>query len=177
MTAARHPPRLKVRIVAGSLRPRRCPCGRQPAAGTKPTPGDHPPCRPTPSRCSAPRPSARAWPPSSCPPTASRRPALARWADDIASGPIGAHKEREVLPDFLTDFFVTALGYAGPVGGSNRYTFSREKQVQAGGKFADAVLGEYRPRLPPRHVVAVEGKGPRDALDRPFAGRAMSAVD
>lgn len=104
------------------------------------------------------------------------REALVRWADDIASGRIDAHKEREVLPDFLTDFFLRLLGYAGPVGGGARHTFSRERHVEVGGKYADAVIGDFRPGEA-RYVVAVEGKGPRDPLDRPFAGRAMSAVD
>jgi hypothetical protein len=43
------------------------------------------------------------------------------------------------------------------------------------GKFADAVLGDFNGAS--RYIVAVEGKGPRDPLDRPFAGRRMSAVD
>lgn len=30
---------------------------------------------------------------------------------------------------------------------------------------------------PPRYTVAVEVKGPQDPLDRPFAGRRLSAVD
>ena len=57
-----------------------------------------------------------------------------------------------------------------------RYTISREKHVQANGKFADAVLGEFGP-VAKRYVAAVEGKGPKDPLDRPFAGRKVSAVD
>ena len=59
---------------------------------------------------------------------------------------------------------------AGP-----RYTISCEKHVEVDGKFADAVLGEFNGEQ--RYVVAVEGKGPEDPLDRPFAGRKMSAVD
>ena len=43
------------------------------------------------------------------------------------------------------------------------------------GKFADAVLGDFNGQQ--RYIVAVEGKGPRDPLDRPYAGRRMSAVD
>ena len=50
------------------------------------------------------------------------------------------------------------------------------KYVEVDGKFADAVLGELSPRHG-RFIVAVEGKGPKDPLDRPFAGRKMSAVD
>jgi hypothetical protein len=48
--------------------------------------------------------------------------------------------------------------------------------VQVDGKYADAVLGEFRPGAE-RFVVAVEGKGPTDPLDRPYGGRKMSAVD
>lgn len=44
------------------------------------------------------------------------------------------------------------------------------------GKYADAVLGELTPGKA-RVLVAVEGKGPKDPLDRPFAGRKMSSVD
>ena len=53
---------------------------------------------------------------------------------------------------------------------------SREKHVQVDGKFADAVLGDFGTGSE-RFIVAVEGKGPKDPLDRPFAGRRMSAVD
>jgi hypothetical protein len=62
------------------------------------------------------------------------------------------------------------------VDSKDRYTFSREKHVEVDGKFADAVLGELGPDET-RFIVAVEGKGPKDPLDRPFAGRKMSAVD
>ena len=44
------------------------------------------------------------------------------------------------------------------------------------GEFADAVLGDFG-RGPDKFIVALEGKGPKDPLDRPFAGRRMSAVD
>jgi hypothetical protein len=57
-----------------------------------------------------------------------------------------------------------------------RYTIQRETNVVVDGKYADAVLGEFEPEGA-RFVVAVEGKGPRDPLERPHAGRAMSAVD
>lgn len=41
--------------------------------------------------------------------------------------------------------------------------------------FADAVLGEFRTGTE-RFVVALEGKGPTDPLDRPYKNRRMSAV-
>ena len=104
------------------------------------------------------------------------RPKLAHWAELLASGKANTFTEQEILPDFLTDFFVTLLGYARPADGGSRYTISREKHVQVEGEFADAVLGDFG-RGPDKFIVALEGKGPKDPLDRPFAGRRMSAVD
>lgn len=104
------------------------------------------------------------------------REVLGRWAALLSSAQADALKEQELLPDFLTDVFCGVLGYTRAVDNGDRYTFSREKYVEIDGKFADAVLGELRPSGS-RFVVAVEGKGPKDPLDRPFAGRKMSAVD
>ena len=106
----------------------------------------------------------------------SARKALERWADLLWSPQADALKEQELLPDFLSDVFCGVLGYTRAVDDKDRYTFSREKYVQVDGKYADAVLGELAPSQG-RFVVAVEGKGPKDPLDRPFAGRKMSAVD
>jgi hypothetical protein len=105
-----------------------------------------------------------------------RRPKLERWAEIIATGSVDAHKEQEILGDFLNDVFCELLGYTRAVDNPKRYTFSREKHVQADGKFVDAVLGEFGPDGN-RNIAAVEGKGPKDPLDRPFAGRRFSAVD
>ncbi|MDZ4852862.1 MAG: hypothetical protein SGI77_26545 [Pirellulaceae bacterium] len=99
---------------------------------------------------------------------------LRHWADEITSGRVDRFGEREILPHFLTDFFVTILGYTRPAG-QEKYTIGFERYVEVEGEFADAVLGEFNGQS--RYVVAVEGKGPRDPLDRPFAGRRMSAVD
>ena len=104
------------------------------------------------------------------------RPRVEKWAEIIASGSVDAHKEQEILGDFLNDVFCELLGYTRAVDNPKRYTVSREKHVQANGKFADAVLGEFGPDAR-RYVAAVEGKGPKDPLDRPFAGRKVSAVD
>jgi hypothetical protein len=106
---------------------------------------------------------------------AAFREKLDDWADLIASGKADKLNEKELLPDFLTDFFGTLLGYLGPVGGSERYTLQREKLVEVDGKWADAVLGDFNGEN--RAIVALEGKGTKDPLDRPFAGRKMSAVD
>ena len=107
---------------------------------------------------------------------ARRRQNLQKWSDIISSGSIDEHKEQEVLGDFLNDVFCELLGYCRAVDNPKRYTISREKHVQANGKFADAVLGEFEPEGK-RYVAALEGKGPKDPLDRPFAGRKVSAVD
>lgn len=107
---------------------------------------------------------------------ASSRPKLLDWAELLASGQADKFKEQEILHDFLTDFFCELLGYTRPVDGGDRFTISREKHVQVDGKFADAVLGSFRPGKE-EFAVALEGKGPKDPLDRPNAFRRMSAVD
>ena len=99
---------------------------------------------------------------------------IKHWADLIATGRLDSFGEQEILRDFLSDFFVELLGYTRPAG-HDRYTIGWERHVEVDGKFADAVLGDFNGEA--RYVVAVEGKGPRDPLDRPFAGRHMSAVD
>jgi hypothetical protein len=109
-----------------------------------------------------------------------------------------ARKETALLPDFLADLFRGLLGYTGPVGASGvaddvsrrylpgepsaptdvggYYTLSRERHVEVDGKVADAVLGRFQ-KDKEQFVAVLEGKGARDPLDRPFAGRRMSAVD
>jgi hypothetical protein len=56
------------------------------------------------------------------------------------------------------------------------YTLSRERRVEVDGEFADAVLGRFQ-KTKEQFIAVLEGKGTRDPLDRPFAGRRMSAVD
>ena len=101
---------------------------------------------------------------------------LRHWADLISSGRADTFKETALLPEFLTDIFCGLLGYSGPAGAGDAFTLSRETHVEVDGQFADAVLGRFRPDEK-MFVVALEGKGTRDPLDRPFAGRRMSAVD
>jgi hypothetical protein len=104
------------------------------------------------------------------------RDILGKWAEMLASGRADRFKEQEILGDFLNDIFCGVLGYARPAHDPQRHTISREKHVQVDGKFADAVLGDFREGSE-QFVVALEGKGPLDPLDRPYAGRRMSAVD
>ena len=104
------------------------------------------------------------------------RPKLTEWADKLRSGQLDGFNETQLLPDFLTDVFYDLLGYSGPVTSGDSYTISREQLVQVDGKWADAVLGTLGGDNP-KYVVALEGKGTRDPLDRTFAGRKMSAVD
>jgi len=101
---------------------------------------------------------------------------LAKWAELLKGPDADRLKEQELLGDFLTDIFVTLLGYTRPADSPQRYTISREQHVEAFGKFADGVLGEFT-TADRRFVVAIEGKGPTDPLDRPFKSRAISAVD
>jgi Eco57I restriction-modification methylase len=82
--------------------------------------------------------------------------------------------EQEILPHFLSDIFIGVLGYTAPAG-HDRYTIAFQRHVEVDGKVADAVLGDFNGRQ--RFVVALEGKGPRDPLERPFGGRRISAVD
>jgi hypothetical protein len=130
--------------------------------------------------------------------TTAWQPKLQHWAGLIASGRADDFKETALLPDFLADIFCGLLGYTGPVGASGvaadvsprhipgepsartdvggYYTLSRERHVEVDGKVADAVLGRFL-KDKEQFVAVLEGKGARDPLDRPFAGRRMSAVD
>jgi SAM-dependent methyltransferase len=101
---------------------------------------------------------------------------LQHWANLISSGKADSINEKALLPDFLTDFFLNLLGYTAPAGSSDTFTLSRETHVVVDGQFTDAALGRFSAARP-EYIVAVEGKGTRDPLDRPFAGRKMSAVD
>ena len=104
------------------------------------------------------------------------QPRLRHWADLIASGRADAIKETALLPDFITDIFIGLLGYSGPAGPADTFTLSREAHVEVDGRVADGVLGRFHANEA-KFVVVLEGKGTRDPLDRPFAGRRMSAVD
>jgi Eco57I restriction-modification methylase/TaqI-like C-terminal specificity domain/Putative RNA methylase family UPF0020 len=98
------------------------------------------------------------------------------WAKLIASGRADKMKETALLPEFITDVFLNLLGYTTPAGPSEAFTLSRETHNNVDGNVADAALGRFNGRRQ-EFIVAVEGKGTLDPLDRPFAGRRMSAVD
>lgn len=105
------------------------------------------------------------------------RSRLRAWSDLLSPGQARKLKESELLPDWISDILYDVLGYAGPAQAEDgRHTLSREQLVQVDGKFADAVLGDFR-GTEAAFLVAFEGKGPLDPLDRPHAGRRMSAVD
>ncbi len=109
------------------------------------------------------------------PPLGVARAALGRWAARVRSGQLATLSERQLLPDFFTDIFYGLLGYVGP-SGTGGYTFSREQYVEVDGQVVDAALGRFGEGAA-RVVAVVEGKGPKDPLERPYGGRRMSAVD
>jgi hypothetical protein len=71
------------------------------------------------------------------------RPKLEKWAEIIATASVDARKEQEILGDSINDVFCELLGYTRAVDNRKRYTISREKHVQANGKFANAVPGDF----------------------------------
>jgi hypothetical protein len=76
------------------------------------------------------------------------------------------------------DVFLSLLGFTGPASGGQAYTLKREALVKVNGKQADAALGRFAiSGDETRFIAVVEGKWPRDPLDRPFAGRPLPAVD
>jgi hypothetical protein len=109
------------------------------------------------------------------PPAAvAARGKLADWAKMLGSGAADRKKETELLPGFVSDVFEGALGYTRPPAAP--YTLKREALIQVDGKFADAGLGRFGAG-PDAFAAVLEGKGPKDPLDRPFAGRKRSAVE
>ncbi len=103
--------------------------------------------------------------------SASRK--LANWSELLASKRAEAMKETELLADFIRDLFVDLLGYVPPP--ATPFTLKREALVKVDGKFADAAFGVFDGDN--NFAAVLEGKGPRDPLDRPFAGRKRSAVE
>src|SRR5258708_368637 len=110
--------------------------------------------------------------------SASARPRLGNWTDLLSSKAAEKMKETELLGDFIRDVFDDLLSYVGPASGQPVYTLKCESLVQVDGKFADAALGRFTlADAQADFVVVIEGKGPRDPLDRPFGSRKRSAVE
>jgi hypothetical protein len=86
------------------------------------------------------------------------QPKLQHWAGLIASGRADDFKETALLPDFLTDIFCGLLGYTGPAGSADTFTFSRERHVEVDGKVADAVLGRFQKNIWVVEVKRIRGK-------------------
>jgi hypothetical protein len=99
---------------------------------------------------------------------------LANWSNLLGSKQAEAMKETELLADFIRDVFVDLLGYVPPP--ATPYSLKREALVKVDGKFADAGFGAFDGDNN-TFAAVLEGKGPRDPLDRPFAGRKRSAVE
>jgi hypothetical protein len=99
------------------------------------------------------------------------RPKVQEWAKQLGSKKLDNKKETELLPDFIRDVFENALGYTRPP--ADPYTLKREAFIEVDGKFADAGLGRFT-TTDSAFAAVLEGKGPRDPLDRPFAGRKHS---
>jgi hypothetical protein len=99
---------------------------------------------------------------------------LTNWSELLGSKQAEQMKETELLADFIRDVFVDFLGYVPPP--AIPYTLKREALVKVDGKFADTGFGVFDGNKN-MFVAVLEGKGPRDPLDRPFAGRKRSAVE
>src|SRR5262245_57982917 len=99
---------------------------------------------------------------------------LTEWSQLLESKKGLEMKETELLSDFIRDVFVQLLGFTPPP--AHSYTLKREALVEVDGKFADAGFGRFGGGQD-SFVAVLEGKGPRDPLDRPFAGRRRSAVE
>jgi type I restriction-modification system DNA methylase subunit len=109
---------------------------------------------------------------------ANARQKLANWTELLSSKAAEKMKETELLGDFIRDVFIDLLGYVGPASGLPVYTLKRESLVEVDSKFADAALGRFTlADGQADFVVVIEGKGPRDPLDRPFGSRKRSAVE
>ena len=98
------------------------------------------------------------------------REKLEHWAELIRTDRIDAFNEKEILPDFLTDFFSRCSATEARPAKEPLHVFARATRRSR------RQIRRRRPRRFHRHsrrfVVVLEGKGPKDPLDRPFAGRA-----
>ena len=102
------------------------------------------------------------------------RARIIEWAKKLDPKTKLKEKETELLPNFLSDVFESVLGYVGPP--ATATNIRREALVQVDGKRADAGFGRFGGAAA-EFVAVLEGKGPNDPLDTPFAGRKRSAVE
>ncbi len=72
--------------------------------------------------------------------------------------------------------FRDLLGYTTAKQNPADFRFEKEQFVQADGTYADAGFGRFAAG-DPRFVLVLEGKGPKDPLDRPYGGRKRSAYE
>ena len=104
---------------------------------------------------------------------AAARAKVQDWAKQLADKKLDTKKETELLPGFITHVFEGVLGYTGAP--ADPYTLKREAFIEVDGKFADAGLGRFT-ATGDTFAAVLEGKGPRDPLDRPHGSRKYSAV-
>ena len=109
--------------------------------------------------------------------TAVWQPKLQHWAGLIASGRADEFKETALLPDFLTDIFCGLLGYTGPAEAAGHLHPFPGTACRGGRQVRRCRRWAASRRTRQQFIAVLEGKGTRDPLDRPFAGRRMSAVD
>jgi len=109
-------------------------------------------------------------------PAHADRAKAAKWAKMLAGSAKLKLKETEVRDEFLYDIFRDALGYVTVSQNPAAYSFKKEQFVQVDGTYADAGFGRFgvAPEAP---VLVLEGKGPSDPLDRPYAGRKHSGFE
>ena len=98
----------------------------------------------------------------------SRRAALTKWAGLLATDRADSWEQ-----ELLADIFRGILGYAKSDRMPQVDHLLARKAHQIDGKCTDSVLGGFGTGKE-QIIVVLEGKGPRDRRDCPFAGRRMS---
>jgi hypothetical protein len=109
-------------------------------------------------------------------PARADRAKIAKWAKMFAGSAKPKWKETEVRDEFLYDIFRDALGYVTVSENPADYSFKKEQFVQVDGTYADAGFGRFGSATE-TPLIVLEGKGPSDPLDRPYAGRKRSAFE
>jgi len=89
---------------------------------------------------------------------------LVKWAQLESSGRLRKLNETQMQGDFLAQVFGEALGYLGPLDGSE--VWHREQHYSIAGETPDAVLGFFRQTGVHKPLAVIELKGPTIHLDR-----------